>query len=169
MDIANRLPPDLLEFSKHLPSIVWNVMIAAVAILIGLMIKFIVTRLFKFYAKKEESYSFFRSVIVNLGKAITYFIPLFLLNLFIPLMRMDKVYITPLDKIIEILLTISFAGILVRSIRILEDYIYHTYDLNKVDNLVERKVRTQIQFIRKFLVVVIIFVTIAIVKLVQAC
>lgn len=165
MNIENRLPPDLLDFSQQLPAIVWNFLIAVIAILAGLIIKYIVTLLFKFYAKKEESYSFFRSVIINLGPAITYFIPLFLLNLFIPIMRMDKIYVTPLDKTIEILLTISFAGILVRSIRILEDYIYHTYDLNKADNLVERKVRTQIQFIRKFLVVVIVFVTIAIILL----
>jgi small-conductance mechanosensitive channel len=165
MNIENRLPPDLLDFSQQLPAIVWNLLIAVTAILAGLIIKYIVTLLFKFYAKKEESYSFFRSVIINLGPAITYFIPLFLLNLFIPIMRMDKIYVTPLDKTIEILLTISFAGILVHSIRILEDYIYHTYDLNKADNLVERKVRTQIQFIRKFLVVVIVFVTIAIILL----
>jgi small-conductance mechanosensitive channel len=165
MNIENRLPPNLLEFSQQLPSIIWNLLIAVIAILAGLILKYIVTLLFKFYAKKEESYSFFRSVIINLGTAITYFIPLFLLNLFIPIMRMDKIYVTPLDKTIEILLTISFAGILVRSIRILEDYIYHTYDLNKADNLVERKVRTQIQFIRKFLVVVIVFVTIAIILL----
>lgn len=165
MNIENRLPPDLLEFCRQIPSIVWNLLIALIAILVGIIIKYVVTSLFKFYAKKEESYSFFRSVLVNLGSAITYFIPLFLLNLFIPVMRMDKVYVTPLDKTIEILLTISFAGILVRAIRILEDYIYHTYDLNKADNLVERKVRTQIQFIRKFLVVVIVFVTIAIILL----
>jgi small-conductance mechanosensitive channel len=165
MNIENRLPPNLLEFSQHISPIIWNLIIVATAIIVGLIIKFIVTRLFKIYAKKETSYSFFRSIIVNLGKAITYFIPLFLLNLFIPLIRMDIIYIAPLDKIIEILLTISFAGILVRSIRILEDYIYHAYDLNKADNLLERKVRTQIQFMRKFLVVIIVFVTVAIILL----
>lgn len=165
MNIENRLPDDLLEFSQHIPAIVWNLIIALAAIIVGLIIKFIVTRLFRFYAKKETEYSFFKSVIINLGKAITYFIPLFLLNLFIPLMRMDKIYIGPLDKAIEICLTICFASILVRSVRILEDYIYHAYDLNKVDNLVERKVRTQIQFIRKILIVFIIFVTIAIILL----
>ena len=77
-------------------------------------------------------------------------------------MRMSKAFQAPLDKTIEILLTISFAGILVRSIRILEDYIYHTYDLSKTDNLKERKIRTQIQFLRKLLVVIIVFVTVAI-------
>jgi small-conductance mechanosensitive channel len=165
MNIENRLPADLLEFSQRVPAIVWNLIIALAAIMAGLIIKFIVTRLFKFYAKKEATYSIFKSIIVNLGTAITYFIPLFLLNLFIPLMRMDKIYIAPLDKAIEICLTISFAGILVRAIRVLEDYVYHAYDLNKADNLTERKVRTQIQFIRKILVVLIVFVTIAIVLL----
>ncbi|SDD21867.1 Small-conductance mechanosensitive channel [Mucilaginibacter pineti] len=165
MNIENRLPADLLEFSQRIPAIVWNLIIALAAIMAGLIIKFIVTRLFKFYAKKETTYSIFKSIIVNLGTAITYFIPLFLLNLFIPLMRMDKIYITPLDKAIEICLTISFAGILVRAIRVLEDYVYHAYDLSKADNLTERKVRTQIQFIRKILVVLIVFVTIAIVLL----
>jgi small-conductance mechanosensitive channel len=163
--MENKLPPGLLELSQRVPAVIWDLGIAVTAILVGLIIKFIVTRLFRLYAKKETSYSFFRSVIINLGGAITYFIPLFLLNLFVPFMRMDKVYVAPLDKTIEILLTISFAGILVRSVRILEDYIYHTYDLNKADNLKERKIRTQIQFMRKLLVVVIVFVTIAIILL----
>ncbi|WP_413667718.1 mechanosensitive ion channel family protein [Mucilaginibacter sp. Mucisp86] len=166
MDIENRLPPDLLEFSQRIPSFAWNLVIIASAILIGLFAKFIITRLFRIYAqRKDTDYSILRSIIVNLGPAVAYFIPLFLLNLFSPLMRMNKLYYQPLDKIIEILLTISFAGLIVRSVRILEDYIYHTYDLNKVDNLKERKVRTQIQFIRKIIIVTIIFLTIAIILL----
>ncbi|WEA02288.1 mechanosensitive ion channel family protein [Mucilaginibacter sp. SJ] len=166
MNIENSLSPDLLTFSQRIPSFAWNLIIALVAVLVGLIIKFIITRLFKFYAKKTDaSYSILRSILVNLGPAVAYFIPLFLFNILSPLMRMNPVYYRPLDKTFEILLTISFAGLLVRSVRILEDYIYHTYDLNKVDNLKERKVRTQIQFIRKIIVVTIIFLTIAIILL----
>lgn len=166
MNIENSLSPDLLTFSQRIPSFAWNLIIALVAVLVGLIIKFIITRLFKLYAKKTDaSYSILRSILVNLGPAVAYFIPLFLFNILSPLMRMNPVYYRPLDKTFEILLTISFAGLLVRSVRILEDYIYHTYDLNKVDNLKERKVRTQIQFIRKIIVVTIIFLTIAIILL----
>ncbi|MEO3407429.1 mechanosensitive ion channel family protein [Mucilaginibacter sp. CAU 1740] len=166
MDIENSLPADWVEFSHRVPSFLWNLIIASVAILVGLIIKFIITRLFKLYAKKKDtSYSILRSILVNLGPAVAYFIPLFLFNILSPLMRMNAVYYKPIDKTFEILLTISFAGLLVRSVRILEDYIYHTYDLNKVDNLKERKVRTQIQFIRKIIVVTIIFLTIAIILL----
>lgn len=166
MNIEKSLSPDLLTFSQRIPSFAWNLIIALVAVFVGLIIKFIITRLFKFYAKKADtSYSILRSILVNLGPATAYFIPLFLFNILSPLMRMNPVYYQPLDKTFEILLTVSFAGLLVRSVRILEDYIYHTYDLNKVDNLKERKIRTQIQFMRKIIVVTIIFLTIAIILL----
>ena len=71
MNIKNKLPVDLLEFAEHLPPIVWNLIIAVAAISASLIIiKVIVTQLFKFYARKETPYSFFRSVIVNLDRAI---------------------------------------------------------------------------------------------------
>jgi len=79
------------------------------------------------------------------------------------MMRMDKLYYEPLDRVIDILLTLSFANILIKGVRIAEDYVYHVYDLNKADNLKERKIRTQLSFLRKLFVAVIIFVTIAII------
>lgn len=47
----------------------------------------------------------------------------------------------------------------------MEDYFYYKYDLKKADNLKERKIKTQLQFIRKFTVSLIIVVTVAIVLL----
>ena len=88
MDIETRLPPDLLEFSQQIPSVAWNLIIIVSAILIGLFTKFIITRLFKVYARRKDTdYSILRSIIVNLGPAVAYFIPLFILNLFSPLMK----------------------------------------------------------------------------------
>jgi small-conductance mechanosensitive channel len=51
------------------------------------------------------------------------------------------------------------------AMNVFEDYVYHAYDLNKEDNLRERKIRTQIQFIRKVLGTLIVFITIAIILL----
>jgi small-conductance mechanosensitive channel len=47
----------------------------------------------------------------------------------------------------------------------MEDYFYYKYDLKKADNLKERKIKTQLQFIRKFTISLIIVVTVAIVLL----
>jgi small-conductance mechanosensitive channel len=167
MSLPNKLPPDLLQFSESMPSIVWNAMIAGTAIIVGLVAKVVITRILKYYEKKADyqHYSFFRSFIVRLGVPFTYFIPLFFLNIASPMMRMDKLYYVPLDRVIDILLTLSFANILIKGVRIAEDYVYHVYDLNKADNLKERKIRTQLSFLRKLFVAVIIFVTIAIILL----
>jgi small-conductance mechanosensitive channel len=165
MLVEEKLPPEILEFSQKMPSFLWNITIAAVALIVGWLVKFIITKLLLFYSKDDDNYSLFKSIVIHLGKPVTYFIPIFLLDVFSNWMRMDKLYYIPLEKLITISLTILFASILIKAVRILEDYIYHHYDLNKVDNLKERKIRTQIQFIRKFIIVVIGFVTTAIILL----
>ncbi len=78
---------------------------------------------------------------------------------------MSPTYRLPMSKALEIALTIVFALILVRVINVLEDYFYLKYDLNKENNLKERKIRTQLQFVRKFIVSLIILITVAIILL----
>ena len=63
------------------------------------------------------------------------------------------------------MLTLSFAGILVALVKVGQDYFYHRYDLNKPDNLKERKIRTQLVFLRKLIVTVIVIVTICVILL----
>jgi small-conductance mechanosensitive channel len=165
MSFLSKLPPDLQSLFTHMPGIIWNLAVIVVSVIIGLAIKFIIGLVIRSFADKEAGYSFLLSLKKHLGPVVTYFFPLFVLNIALPLMRMDKLYFTPIDRTVDIALTISFASLLIRAIRVFEDYVYHTYDLNKIDNLKERKIRTQIQFIRKLLVLVIIFVTIAIILL----
>ena len=69
------------------------------------------------------------------------------------------------DKILEILLTISVASILIGIVKIAEDYVFYHYDLKKANNLRERKIRTQLQFIRRIVVGTIIFLTLCIILL----
>lgn len=70
-----------------------------------------------------------------------------------------------LSKTLEIALTILFAVILARTIKVIEDFFYHKYDLTKADNLKERKIRTQLQFVRKFALSLVVIITVAIILL----
>jgi small-conductance mechanosensitive channel len=63
------------------------------------------------------------------------------------------------NKSVEILLTISIANVLIGVIKVFEDYVYHTFDIQKTDNLKERKIRTQLQFIRRIAVSLILILT----------
>ena len=82
-----------------------------------------------------------------------------------PFMRLSVIYNHYLDKTIQLLLIMSFGFILIRVVKLFEDYITIHYDITKSDNLKERKVRTQIHFIRKVLILIIVLLTIAAVLL----
>jgi len=69
------------------------------------------------------------------------------------------------SKITETLLISCVAIILIRTVNVLEDYLYHRFDINKKDNLRERKIQTQIVFIRKLILSIIIIFSIAIILL----
>lgn len=154
----------LENWSDNMPSWLWNILITVMAVIIGLIIKLIIKSILNFY-KNRNDYSLFRSIIVHTGRPMNHFVPLLVLNLMLPLMDMDKRFYVPFSRLIEISLIISFAVLLVSSIKVFEDYMYHVYDLNKEDNLKERKIRTQLQFIRRILVTFIVLIALAVVLL----
>ncbi|MCC8410568.1 mechanosensitive ion channel family protein [Mucilaginibacter sp. UR6-1] len=154
----------LENWSDNMPSWLWNILITVISVIIGLIIKLIIKAILNFY-KNRTDYSLFRSIIVHTGRPMNHFVPLLVLNLMLPLMDMQKRFYIPFSRFIEISLIISFAVLLVSSIKVFEDYMYHVYDLNKEDNLKERKIRTQLQFIRRIMVTFIVLIAVAVVLL----
>lgn len=66
---------------------------------------------------------------------------------------------------IGVLLAVSVAWLVVRSTYVLDDLILDRYQLDVPDNLRSRRVRTQIQVLRRITVVVVAFVTLAVILL----
>lgn len=151
-------------FGYPVPQFIQNIIIAVCSCLLGFILTTIIRQIFKFFARFWATFEI-QSILKHLNGPIGFFIPLLLLNISMGFMVMDKSILTQLGRIIEIFLTVNFSLILIRIIKVFEDYFYHKYDLNKEDNLKERKIRTQLQFIRKFVVSLIIVVTIAIILL----
>jgi small-conductance mechanosensitive channel len=141
-----------------------NLAIALIAIAIGIAIKLIIKKAFLFFARYWATF-IIGSIIRHLSRPIGYFIPLLLLNISLDFMKMDAHYHLQLDRILEIALTISFAVLLIQTFKVLEDYFFHKYDFTKENNLRERKLRTQLQFIRKFTVSLIVIITAALILL----
>lgn len=151
-------------WSKQLPGWLWNTLVITTILVVGFIGKQIITALLRYY-KNTNDYSFFKSVLLHLSKPFNHFVPLLTLTLVLPFLTLKDVYEANLNRILGISLVISFAIVLNNSIKILEDYVYHKYDFNKADNLKERKIRTQLQFIRRLAMVLIILVATAIVLL----
>lgn len=151
-------------FGYHLPHVIQNLIIGVLAIVLGLVSRVILRLIFRLLAKLWPLH-LIQSTIKYLGGPIALFLPLIFLNGSLDYMKMDLVYFNGINKAIEIALILNFAVILIRIVKIMEEQFYLHFDLNKEDNLRERKVRTQLQFVRKFLVSVIIIIAISVVLL----
>lgn len=110
---------------------------------------------------QRAGFYFFRTLWSNLHRPLAIFIPLLLLNIFFFDMGMPL----RLYKLLNIAVTISFATILVGFVNFGRDYVIHLYDLSKADNLRERKIRTQLQFVRRMLIAIIVILTVCAVLL----
>lgn len=148
----------------NLPAFVWNLILLGASLIIAVIAKYLLSFLLRYYSKRTD-YSLVGSILKRMSGPFNFFLPLFVLNLFLPVMRLKRVFYLRVDKTVEILLTVAFAAILIGVIKVLEDNVYHRYDLSKTDNLRERKIRTQLQFIRKLAVSIIIILTACVVLL----
>lgn len=151
-------------FGYPIPQFFQNLIMGTSAIAIGLLLTFVIRKIFKLWSRYWATFQI-NSIIRHLTTPVTVFVPLLLLNISMGVMVMDKVVRAQLSRIVEIALTITISLILVRIIKVFEDHVYHKYDLNKEDNLKERKIRTQLQFIRQFVVGLIVIITASIVLL----
>ncbi|MBE7176032.1 MAG: mechanosensitive ion channel [Mucilaginibacter polytrichastri] len=150
----------LFDRSIHIHPFIWNPLVLGAAIFTGLILNNILVRITRYY-NKVETYSFFKSSVIHLAKPLNLILPLVVFNLMMPLLTMGKKPMAFVSKTLEIGMIISVAYILISVIRIAQDYVLHVYRLDKEDNLQERKITTQLQFIRKFLVAFIILLTVA--------
>lgn len=154
----------LKSWSQQLQPWAWNLCVVASALLLGFILKLILTTILHFYQNKKD-YSLFKSIISHLGRPLNFFVPLLMLNFMMSLLEISKFWYVMFYRIIGICVIIAFANLLICTFKIFEDYVYHQYDISAEDNLKGRKVRTQMIFVRKVVIIIIVVVTISIILL----
>src|SRR5215210_5931905 len=150
---------NIIKQLEGLPPLAWNAMITAIAVIIGLIFKWILSLLLKKYSIQANEYSLFRSILHRLGKPVALFLPLFVFNLMMPFMHLTKEELNIIDRITGLLLIVSFAVLLIGIVQVFQDIVMHKYDLSAKDNLKARKIRTQLQFLKKMVISIIIILT----------
>ncbi len=155
---------DVINYLQSLPKGIWNLMILLCAIIIGIVLRLILGALVR-QADKKTDFSLTRSIIRRIAIPVNLFLPLFILNSFKDELRLRRSQMVVFDKFSQIFLTITVALILIAIIKVVEDYVVFKYDLKKPDNLRERKIRTQLQFIRRLVISLIVIVTICLIFL----
>jgi len=143
----------------------WNLIIIGAALLLALIMRLMLSIFVRKKAAAEGRFSVFRSILWHIGTPFSYFLPLFLLAVLLPIMRFPPPVAHRVGRGLEIALIIVFAWMLIQAINVARDIVINRFDIRKDDNLRERKIRTQLQFLRRILIAFIVGLTIAAVLL----
>lgn len=103
------------------------------------------------------------SVLRHLSRPSAWFFPVLTLSFVLPLVPLEARPFEVLRRLTEMALLVTFAWGLVKTLDVIEDLVLHHYQLTEGDNLRVRKLFTQLQFVKKLAVSLIVFVAIALV------
>ena len=156
---------DLINIQEDINPLIWNSGILLASIILGLISKLIVIKLLQVSRKTTSDDLLLDSLIRHLRKPLSFFLPVFIFSLLSPLLIAGEDVHETINDITRILDILLFSWILIRIVKVAEDYVVNTYDLSKTDNIRERRVRTQLQFIRRIIIITIFIVAVAIVLL----
>lgn len=150
------------HFISHIPDGLEALAILAGGVLLGLLLRYFLRRVLKAINTRQEQI-LAQSAIVHYRRAGGFFFPLLVISLLMPLISLPPAGKEALRRLVEISLLISFSWMLIQTVNVVEDYVKHQFLINKTDNIRERKVLTQMQFVRRVVHLMIGFFTLALV------
>lgn len=138
----------------NLSPLLSGTIIFVAAFLVGLLFRLILFKVLQYYAKHADKI-LFTSLQKRLQGALFLFIPCIILHILVDRLQLEEEQISTIRKILETLIIISFAVITLRMINVVVDVLFSKYDISQADNLIARKARTQIIYIKKIAMVVV--------------
>lgn len=154
----------ITSYINQLDDFATSLLIFAIAAILGLLFKFILFRLLDIYNRHSDPF-LVKSITRHLNHPLNYFIPLLFISISLSVVPLTDSQVNTLRRIIEILDIIAFAWILVKVTFVIQDVVRQKFVIDKSDNIRERKLITQLQFVRKLSIVVIVFVAVSIILL----
>ncbi|AHM59883.1 mechanosensitive ion channel protein MscS [Flammeovirgaceae bacterium 311] len=153
------------DFYQSLAPIFQNMILISAAIFGGLLVKYIIFNSLRFTFRNHKDAILIHSLLSRCSSVLSFLIPLIILSITLPLMDTTPKEHRFLEKTLEVLMIIGFAWLAIKVIYVAQDYINENFDIDKENNFLARKVRTQVQFIRKLLIIGVVIITLSILLL----
>ena len=154
----------ITEYFNELDDIALGLLIILTALVAGILVKYILFRLLKIY-NKQENPLLVRSLPHHLNQPLSFLIPLLFLSMSMPMLPYSDKTVYILKRVIEVLDIIVFAWALIKLTDVARDLVRQRFQIEKADNFRERKLITQLQFVRKITIVLIGFIALSMILL----
>ncbi|WP_224998139.1 mechanosensitive ion channel family protein [Cesiribacter sp. SM1] len=152
-------------YYQDLAPIFQNLILIIAAVLGGLLIKSIIFSILRFAFRNHQDAILIHSLLTRCSAVLNFLVPLITLSLTLPLMDTTPRENQFLEKTLGVLMIIGFAWLAIKIIYVAQDYINDNFDIEAENNFLARKVRTQVQFIRKLLIIGVVVITLSVLLL----
>ncbi|WP_121356296.1 mechanosensitive ion channel family protein [Flavisolibacter nicotianae] len=159
-----KIVTDLLR-QWNLNPYVWNFLLIAAALLVGVAVSFFLRLFIRQKTGTEMKFSLVQSLLRHLSSPVAFLIPLFFFDALIPLLQMPSAVRQYIARASEIVMIIGFAWLLIRCIKVAQDIVHDKININVSDNLRQRQIMTQLIYIRRVASSIIILLAIGAVLL----
>jgi len=136
------------------PSWVPAVLLVTLSLALGFLTRFILLRFIRYWQGRDRK--LFKSLEKHLRGSMFLFIPLLLINLGINYVNIQPESLGFITTTINVFIILSFCSVLIRLINVAQDMLFIRYDINISNNLRARKIRTQIMYVRKVAIVILV-------------
>ncbi|MDO7886885.1 mechanosensitive ion channel [Hymenobacter sp. CA2-7] len=152
----------VLSFFDQLPGGLIALLVMGGSLVGGFLLKVGLFWALRAYERRTGS-ALAASVCRHLGLALSFFVPVLLVAVLLPLAPLAPGPLEAVRRVVGIASIITFAWVLMRAMEVLEDLVLAHYRLDRDNNLAVRKLLTQLQFVKKIGVSLIFFVALALV------
>ncbi|MDB5235512.1 MAG: mechanosensitive ion channel protein MscS [Hymenobacter sp.] len=150
------------HFITHFPGFVATGGVLLSGIIIGLVVRFLVAAALRVYTRRTDS-ALVQSVSQHLGWPSAWFFPTLAITLLLPLVQLPPKGLIVLHRLVEIALTTTVAWGLIKCLDVVQDQVQLRYQIGNPNDLRVRKLFTQLQFIQKLAVSLIVLVALGLV------
>ena len=149
------------EYIENLNPYLYAVYVLFISLIVGLVIRWLVVRSLKQYNRLHPNV-IVESVIDNLTTRTKIFFPILVFFLAQSIISFpDENLGLIVYKATQVMLILSLGWVFLRMVRVVEDVAYEHYSVRRNDPYKTRKIKTQLQFIRRILIVIIFLLMLA--------
>lgn len=145
------------------PSWVPAVLLVTLSLAVGFLTRFILLRFIRYWQGRDRK--LFKSLEKHLRGSMFLFIPLLLISLGINYVNVQPESLSFIITTVNIFIILSFCSVLIRLINVAQDMLFIRYDINISNNLRARKIRTQIMYVKKVAIVVLVTLCLSLILL----
>ncbi len=155
--------PLLFDELSGAPTWVPAVLLVTLSLAIGFLARFILLRFIRYWQKRDRK--LFKSLEKHLRGSLFLFIPLLLISAGLNYVNIQPGSLSFITTTVNIFIILSFCSVLIRLINVAQDMLFIRYDINLSNNLRARKIRTQIMYVKKVAIVVLVTLCLSLILL----